>query len=64
MKTLCYYIEINENYENFEKALNLVIMLVPCFVSTEIVEMNYMEVTIVCRQEDVIAIQTALAEYL
>lgn len=64
MKTLCYYIERTEDYTKFLTSLDFAITSVPCFVSMEDVEMNFVELTVLCREEDTLFIQTVLAPYL
>ena len=64
MKTLCYYIERTEDYTKFLIALEGAMTLVPCFVSMGDVEMNFVELTVLCREEDALFIQTVLAPYL
>lgn len=56
-----YYIENNDlNNETIEKIINNYI----CFVETETIEMNYLEVTIVCRNEDLKAIENELKDII
>lgn len=65
MKTLCYYIEYKkEEYNNFLKSLDFMLRLVPCFISLKDAEMNFVELTVICEEEDVCAIQTIIAPYL
>jgi len=56
-----YYIECtNENNEIIENIINDFI----CFVKTESIEMNYLEVEIVCRKEDVSSIENRLKDII
>lgn len=61
MKKKVYYIEnTNEANETIEKIINDFI----CFVETTTVEMNYLEVEIVCRNEDLKAIEELLKDFV
>lgn len=54
-----YYIEnTNENYAIIENIVEVYI----CFVQLTTVEMNCLEVTIICRNEDVKAIEEELKD--
>lgn len=56
-----YYIECtNENNEIIENIINDFI----CFVETEPIEMNYLEVEIVCRKEDISSIENRLKDII
>ncbi len=59
MKTLCYYIENNQTAIN---TINELIEAVPCFVRWDKIEMNYLEITIQAREEDIKAIEKIFSE--
>lgn len=61
MRTKVYYID-NTNEAN--DTINYVIDNYICFVTTKTVEMNYLEVTITCRVEDLLAIKNCLKDYV
>lgn len=58
MKTLCYFIENNTFAMD---TINELIDYVPCFVRWDKVEMNYLEVTIQAREEDVKTVENFFA---
>jgi len=61
MRTIDFFVEWTERFYNtLEKIANLF----PCFVSTECVEMNWREVQISARQEDMARIENLLAEFI
>lgn len=53
-----YYIE---NTAELDLALVCLADLVPCFIDREYIEMDYSAVTIICRTEDLIAVERVLA---
>lgn len=56
-----YYLEFNDKVnERLEKIKNKYI----CFVKTTLIEMNYQEVEIVCRNEDLKAIEKELKDLI
>lgn len=56
-----YYIECtNENNETIENIINDFV----CFVETKPIEMNYLEVEIVCRKEDLSSIENRLKDII
>lgn len=56
-----YYLEFNDEVnERLEKIMNNYI----CFVECKIIEMNYQEVEIVCRNEDLKAIEKELEDLI
>ena len=57
MKTITFYIEYNDN--NIEK-INEIMMNYICFAKIETIEMNYIEVTFICRIEDSLNIQNEM----
>ena len=57
MKTITFYIEYNNN--NIEK-INEIMMNYICFVKIETIEMNYIEVTFICRIEDSLSIKNEM----
>jgi len=61
MVEVVYYIE---NGDKLQKAIDDIIYSFPCFVDTEIVEMNFLKVTIKARQEDIARIEKKLAIFM
>lgn len=59
MKTITFYIEYNDN--NIDK-INEIMMNYICFIKIETIEMNYIEVTFICRVEDSLNIQNEMKE--
>ena len=64
MKTLCYYISRDDKFEEFEEVLEIVENAIPCFIEMVDVEMNFVEVTIKCREEDVTFVETSFAPFV
>lgn len=68
MKTLCYYIEFNDeiNYRAFTSALFTMMTLTECTVQVTDVEKEFVELTITCKDdvENIAVIQTMLSPYL
>ena len=64
MKTLCYYIERNSEYNKFLATLDFVATSIPCFVSLTDVEMGYVELTVLCREADALFFQTSLSPFV
>lgn len=58
MLTKVYYIE---NSDNLENALSILRDSVPCFIKREFIEMNYSEISIIARVEDIISVERMLA---
>ena len=59
MKTLDIFVEwTNEAINTIDK----IITLFPCFVKTTLVEMNWREVEIIARIEDIVEIEEILAK--
>lgn len=58
MTTKTYYIE---NTAELDKVLEQIEEDFPCFVDRELIEMNYSEVSINARDEDISAIEKRLA---
>lgn len=58
MITKTYYIE---NTNALEDALENITNNFPCFVNREFIEMNYSEIEIKARKEDVVSIERILA---
>lgn len=59
MKTLDIFVEWTNEADN---AIDKIITLFPCFVNTTILEMNWREVTITARIEDIADIEKILAK--
>ena len=59
MTTKCYYLE-NTNEAN--DRINEIIKHFICFVETKTVEMNYIELNIKCRNEDVQTIERLISD--
>lgn len=53
-----YYIE---NTNTLDMALSILTYDIPCFINREFIEMNYSVVTIICRTEDLLAVERVLA---
>jgi len=53
-----YYIE---NGCSLASAIEYLENIIPCFIELEPVEMDYMEVSIICRNEDVAFVEKAVA---
>lgn len=53
-----YYIE---NTAKLDIALVVIADLIPCFIDREYIEMNYSAVSIICRAEDLVTVETFLA---
>lgn len=53
-----YYIEATVSLIS---AIEYLENTIPCFIECEPVEMNYMEVSIICRNEDVAFVEKAVA---
>lgn len=64
MKKVCYYVERNDLYNTFLVAFNEMIFTIPCFVSFKDVEMNFVEITVLCREEDILTVQNTFAPFL
>lgn len=61
MITKVYYLEDNEINNN---KVNEIINNYICFVKKEIIEMNYFELTIICRVEDISSIENDLKDII
>lgn len=61
MKKICYILEADEGTA---AALNYIEKTFPVFTELDLLENGYLEVTFVCREEDVRAIQVFLAAYV
>ena len=64
MKKVCYYVERNDLYNSFLMAFNEMIFAIPCFVAFKDVEMNFVEITVLCREEDILTVQNTFAPFL
>jgi len=58
MKKATYYIE---NTVNLDATLEMLKVVIPCFIEREYIEMNYSEVTITARAEDFATVENYLA---
>ena len=63
MMTKVYYIS-PENQDYFFHVADQLMMNFPCWMESQPVEMDWLEVTVKCRQEDIIAIEKAIAPYI
>lgn len=61
MKTICVYVK---DMVEAREEVNWIIQDFPCFVKVETVEFDYVEVTILCREEDAGAIEKRLANFV
>lgn len=61
MITKVYYLEDNETNNN---KINEIINNYICFVKKETIEMNYFELTIICRVEDISSIENDLKDII
>jgi hypothetical protein len=61
MITKVYYLEDNETNNN---KVNEIINNYICFVKKETIEMNYFELTIICRVEDISSIENDLKDII
>lgn len=59
MMTICFYVESTDKAYD---TLDYVIDRFPCFVRWESVEMNYIEVSITARVEDIPSVEKIFAE--
>lgn len=63
MITKVVYIE-PEHKDEFYHVADQIMMLFPCFISAQPVEMDWDEVTIQCREEDAAAIEKQIAPFV
>ena len=61
MKKICYILEVDEGTA---AALNYIEKTFPVFTELDLLENGCLEVTFVCREEDIRAIQVILAAYV
>lgn len=62
MITKCYL--LNSNDEKVVKAITKICDNIPCFIDANAVSINRFELTIRCRQEDIVYVEKVLAPFV
>ena len=57
-----YYLDWNEKKEDIQNVLLKLFVTIPCFIQAEYIEINYVKVSIKCREEDVRTVELFIAD--
>lgn len=57
-----YYLDWNNKKEDIQNVLLSLFVTIPCFIGVEYIEMNYVKVSIKCREEDVRTVELFIAD--
>ena len=57
-----YYLDWNNKKKDIQEVLLDLFVTIPCFIQKEYIEMNYVKVTIKCREEDVRTVEQFIAD--